>query len=342
MTTAMRKTILFTGTSLPAEHHERLTRRGYTVKIQHGNMSETELIEALQGVSAYILGGVEKATRKVIESAANLKVIAFFGVGYETYIDLKAATDNGVAVTNTPGANARSVAEFTMALMLDAVKRTTYLIDSTKRGEWQEKKSWNLMGKNLGIVGMGAIGSYVAKMAHNGFGMSISYTGRASKQAIEAAVHAKFMDLPTLLKSCDVLSLHASVNDETIGMIGKTELAMMKPGAVLVNTSRAELVDPKALQEALSTNKLACAAFDGYYIEPVPKAVDDPHGLVGLSNESFLVSPHAAYFTEDATVSMADMSTASILEILEGRSPTNLVNPDYERHRRVAAAGESK
>ena len=342
MSKATQKTVLFTGTALPAEHHERLTRRGYNLKIERSDLSEAELIEALRGVSAYILGGVEKANRKVIEASTDLKVIAFFGVGYESYVDLKAATDNGIAVTNTPGANSRSVAEFTIALMLDAVKRTTYLIEATKRGDWKEEKTWNLAGKTLGIIGMGTIGAHVARIAHDGFGMSILYTSRTPKSQIESALKAKFVALPELLKACDVLSLHAATNPETTGMIGKAQLDLMKPSSVLINCSRAELVDAVALKEALLSGKIRCAAFDGYYQEPVPKAEDDQYGLVGLPHDKFLVSPHTAYFTEDATRGMADMVTASILEIMEGRSPTNLVNPDYERHlRRAVKVGES-
>ncbi len=139
MNKAKQKTILFTGSSLPAEHREKLAKHGYEVKIERSDLSETELINALNGVSAYILGGNEKATAKVIEQAKALKIISFFGVGYETYIDAEAATKNGIAVTNTPGANARSVAEFAIALMLDAVKRTTFLIDATKKGDWKKK-----------------------------------------------------------------------------------------------------------------------------------------------------------------------------------------------------------
>ncbi len=341
MSNAALKTILFTGGALPDSHRARLTELGYELKIERGDLTETELTEALQDVSAYILGGVEKATRKAIETAGQLKVIAFFGVGYESYVDTQAATEHGIAVTNTPGANARSVAEFTISLMLDAVKRTTFLIESTRQGDWKELKSWNLSGKTLGIVGMGEIGGHVAQMAHDGFGMKIIYTGRSRKPAIDAKLQAEFVDLKTLLNRCDVLSLHAQVSEQTKGMIAFKELAMMKPHAVLINCSRAELVDAKALHDALFNKKLACAAFDGYYIEPAPKTSDDPYGLLGLGSESFLVSPHTAYFTEDATRAMADLAVESTLDILEGRPARNVVNPDYKRYE-TARAGATK
>lgn len=323
------RTILFTGNVLPATYKSKLENLGYRMIIGRPDLMESELIVALSGVDGYILGGTEQVTRKVIESVDKIKIISFFGVGYESYIDVQAATEKGIAVTNTPGANAQSVAEFTVSLILDAVKRTTYLIETTKHGHWKECKSWNLEGKTLGIVGFGAIGKRVAKIAHHGFGMKILYTSREQKIKDEATVKAEFIDLETLLKKSDVVSLHASSNPQTIGIIGSRELALMKTSAVLVNCARAELVDPDALRQSLSSHKIACAAFDGYYTEPTTGVKSDKHGLFALDNSLFLVSPHAAYFTKDATEQMAKMTTESIVDLFEGRPVSNLVNPDY-------------
>jgi D-3-phosphoglycerate dehydrogenase / 2-oxoglutarate reductase len=323
------RTILFTGNVLPEIYKSKLENLGYRVVIDRPDLSESELITALSGVDAYIIGGSEIATRKVIESADKLKIVCFFGVGYESYIDVQAATEKGIAVTNTPGANAQSVAEVTVALMLDTVKRTTFLIETTKQGQWRERKSWNLEGKTLGIIGFGAIGKRVAKIAHHGFGMRILYHSRERKLQDEAAVAAEFVDLETLLKESDVVSLHASSNPQTIGLLGLKELALMKRSAVLVNCSRAELVDPSALCQSLITRQIACAAFDGYYTEPMSGTASDKHGLFVLGNDLFLVSPHTAYFTEDATEQMAKINTESIVDLFEGRPVCNLVNPDY-------------
>jgi phosphoglycerate dehydrogenase-like enzyme len=321
------RTILFTGNVLPEISKSKLENLGYRVVIDRPDLSEDELITALSGVEAYILGGSELVTRKVIESADKLKIVCFFGVGYESYIDVQAASEKGIFVTNTPGANAQSVAEFTVALMLDAVKRTTFLIETTKKGQWIERKSWNFEGKTLGIVGFGAIGKRVAKIAHHAFGMKILYHSRERKEKDEAAVAAEFVDLETLLTKSDVVSLHASSNPQTIGMLGLKEFALMKRSAVLVNCSRAELVDPSALCQSLITRQIACAAFDGYYTEPTFGAASDKHGLFVLGNDLFLVSPHTAYFTEDATEQMAKMNTDSIIDLFEGRPVRNLVNP---------------
>jgi glyoxylate reductase len=332
MTSSHKKTVLFTGTALPELYRQRLRDHGCTLKMERHDLTESELILALEGVSAYILGGVEKANRRVLESSPELKIVTFFGVGYENYIDKTAATDCGIAVTNTPGSNARSVAEFTITLMLDAVKKSPYLIDATKRGDWKEIQTRTLKGKTLGIVGMGTIGGIVAEIAYYGFGMNIVYTSRSPKPELEKSVKAQFLPLKEVMKRCDVLSLHANVSEDTTGMIGEPELNSMKDGAVLVNTSRSELVEPLALKKALQSKKISCAAFDGYYQEPVPRPEEDKWGLVGLSHEVFLVSPHTAYFTEDATAAMADLSTTSVIEMLEGHEPSHLVNPDYKKN----------
>lgn len=326
----MSKKILVTGVALPEAHQAMLASQGYLVKVERSDLTEKELIDSLKGVSAYLLGGVEKANEEVINASSELEIIAFFGVGYESYVDLNAATKKGIAVTNTPQANARSVAEFTMALMLDAVKRTTYVIEGARQGKWIEEKSWNLSGRTLAIIGMGTIGQQVAKIARHGFGMKIIYTGKTRKPEIEETLEARFTELPDLLEKADVLSLHASINEHTRGIIDEKAFDLMKPHAVLINTSRAELVDGKSLKQALMNSKLACAAFDGYYIEPVPAPDKDPFGLLKLSTRQFLVSPHTAYFTEDATQAMADMATNSILSKLKGEQPANLVNPEYK------------
>jgi gluconate 2-dehydrogenase len=176
---------------------------------------------------------------------------------------------------------------------------------------------------------MGTIGSITAEIAHNGFGMDIIYSGRSRKGDLEKTLQAQFLPLSEVLARADVLSLHAAVTEQTTGMIGDKELHSMKPSAVLINTSRAELVNAKALKKALEERTISCAAFDGYYQEPVPKPEDDRWGLLGLSAEIFLVTPHTAYFTEDATRAMAKISTTSILQMLDGHPPQNLVNPEY-------------
>lgn len=292
--------ILFTANTFTDEKILELKNKGFEIIPQRGDLSEGELIEALKGVDAYIAGGDEIATKKVIKSTSNLKIIAFLGAGYERYIDVKAATEKGIVVTSTPRANAHTVAEHTIALILDAVKQITSLNNDTKEGGWNKHKTWNLKGKTLGIVGMGAIGSDVAGILHNGFGMSILYFNRSSKPEIERELGARKVELSELFEKSDVVSLHISYSDETINLIGEKELNLMKPDSVLINASRAEIVNAKALYQALVTNKLTTAAFDVYYKEPVPKPEEDEYKLLSLSDNKFIITPHTAYNSVDA------------------------------------------
>lgn len=326
----MKPSIVFTGGTLSNEDIEQIESLGFRISIQPPDLSEDKLIKALDGAQIYILGGAEKATARVFEEVRSLKVLAFLGVGYQSFVDVEAATKHGVAVTNTPHANAQSVSEFTIALMLDAVKRLTYLIRTTKQGGWPEYKTWDLNGRNLGILGMGSIGSRVAHIARAGFGMNIYYHSRSRKPEVEQSLGAEYLSLTELLKESDVVSVHASYGKQTIGLIGNNELRQVKETAVLVNCARAELVEPHALRDALASNRLAVAAFDGYYIEPSPAPDKDPYGLIGLSDEKFLLAPHTAYLTADSIRTMLKMNLESISNLMAGKGAPYVVNPEYE------------
>jgi len=326
----MSHKILFTGGTLSSTDIEKIKNLGFELTIERADLSETELIKALEGKEVYILGGAEKATARVLESSKDLKVLAFLGVGYQSFVDVEAATNCGIAVTNTPGANAQSVAEFTIALIIDAVKRLTYLIESTKMGNWQEYRTWNLQKRNLGIVGLGTIGERVARIAKNGFGMNILYHSRNRKLQIETELDARYLSLSELIEQSDVLSIHAAYSPETVGMIGEKELEKMKRSAVLVNAARAELVEPFALKKALEERWIAVAAMDGYYVEPVPSPDQDKFGLVKLSSEKILITPHTAYLTEDSMEAMLNMNLSSIVNLLSGNADPLIVNPTYK------------
>lgn len=326
----MSRTILFTGGTMPEEFQRKLENLGHNVINEvRPDLSEVELIERLQGVDAYILGGEEKATAKVIEAVkGKLAIVAFYGAGYESYVDLEAANRFGIAVSNTPAANARSVAEFTMALILASVKRIPFLVGETMQGRGKTHQTWNLQGGTLGILGMGAIGSEVAYIAHHGFGMQILYTSRSNKPNIEAALAAQKVNLNDLMRHSDVVSLHASYSPETINIIGEEQIALMKERSVLVNTARAELIEPKALRRALEEGKIWGAALDVYYKEPVPAAESDEYGFVGMSPQTVLLTPHTAFRTRDAVALMLEMNINSILSVFSGTPDRNVVNRD--------------
>jgi glyoxylate reductase len=324
--------VLFTGNTLSKEDIDRLKSKGLLIEPGPIDFTEDQLIEALQGAEGYIMGGEERATRKVIGSAPDLRIIAFYGAGYERYVDVEAATSRGIAVTYTPKANAYTVAEFTVGLVLDAVKRLTYLNNKTKTGAFERRQAWNLQGRVLGIIGMGAIGTHVARILHNGFEMKVIYVSRTPKLDVEAELGARKVNLPELLRQSNVVSVHISYSEETVGMLGDEEFKMMKPEAVLVNTARAEIVDASALYRALESGAISIAAFDGYYKEPVPSPEQDEYKLLSLPDDRFIITPHTSYNSLDAIKAMDRLAVNSILDVFEGREPEHLINSDYKKH----------
>ncbi|MGV9973356.1 2-hydroxyacid dehydrogenase [Nocardia beijingensis] len=325
---------LLTGADPAPADIEWLRRQNLEVEVRRSDLSESELARALVGKDAYILGGIERATAAALSTADDLKVIAFMGVGYESYIDTAAATAAGIAVTNTPGANARAVAEFTIGLMLDAWRRITDLAVETKAGRWRGITTRNLHAKTLGIIGMGTIGTIVARIAADGFGMRVVYVSRTAKPELERLTAARRVALPELLAESDVISLHVPYGPRTDRMIGEAQLAVVKPGAILINTSEAELVDAASLRTALLDGRLAAAAMDGYYIVPAPSGGNDPVGLLALGNDKILVTPHAAGATEESFHEILAANVESITNILATGEDPRVVNPGFRDHAR--------
>ncbi len=322
---------LFTTSPLGPGEELLLRSSGIEFQIEPADLTNDEIGRALRGKDAYILGGVESVQAATLEAATDLKVVAFMGVGYHAVIDADAATRLGVAVTNAPGSNARAVAEFTIGLILDAVRRTTYLANRTKTGAWPEYRSHNLEGRTLGILGMGTIGSMVAEIAHAGLGMSIVYHSRVAKADVDGRFDARCVSFEELLARADVLSLHASFNPQTHGVVGEEALGRVRPGTVIVNTSEAELIDPEALRAAIGSGRLGCVAMDGYYVEPVPGPEDDPYGLLSLPDDRFIVLPHTAFHTSESIERALTTNLTSIANVLETGDDDRIVNPEFRR-----------
>src|SRR5258708_10531994 len=184
------------------------------------DLREADLIEALNGIHAYILAGEELATERVLRAAPKLKIVSFFGAGYEKYVDVAAATKLSILVTFTPGANAASVAEFAFGLILNLTRKITYLNTQTRKGKWLEERTWNLKGRTIGIVGLGNVGTKVAEIAKNGFRMRVLYFSRTRNPDKEKALGLEWAtNLEKLLTESDIVSLHPPLSDQTIGMI---------------------------------------------------------------------------------------------------------------------------
>lgn len=323
----MKGKILVTARSfrnLEGEHQDLLRRAGYELAFSPYDrpLQPGELAELIGDVVA-VIAGLDSFTREVFEHAPQLRVVSRFGVGVDN-VDLTAATEHGVVVTITPGANAVAVAELTILLML-ALSRRLILHDRWVRaGQWKRANGMELIGSTLGIIGLGRIGREVASRAR-AFGMRIVFTDPAPPPEDQVrALEAVALPLDELLSVSDVVSLHLPLTDETYHLIGARELALMKPDAFLINTARGGLVDERALYEALKEGRLAGAAFDVFEKEP-----PDESPLFQLDN--FIATPHIGSATVQTTRRMGIMAAQNALAVLEGQRPEGVVNPQVYR-----------
>jgi D-3-phosphoglycerate dehydrogenase / 2-oxoglutarate reductase len=268
---------------------------------------------------ALLVRSAVKVTKEVLEKAPLLKVIGRAGVGVDN-VDLGAATAAGVLVMNTPGGNAVSVAEHTLALMLSMARSIPQASASTKSGKWEKKKFLGneLRGKTLGVVGLGSIGREVVKRA-KAFEMTILGHDPYISSQHASDLGAALVTLPELYKLCDYLSLHVALTPETEHMLNAAAFSQMKPGARIVNCARGELVDAGALHEALANGSLAGAALDVFEIEP---PVDDPLFTI----PSLVATPHIAGSTEEAQEIVGIRIVEQLVQYLTSGVALNAVN----------------
>lgn len=282
--------------------------------------SQAELIERLQGAPIMInVRSYAIFDEPTLAALPDLRMISILGTGTDN-VDLKAATRRGIVVTNTPGASSTSVAEMAIGLMF-AVARNIVLSDRRLReGTWQHAIGPELYGKTLGLVGLGSIGSEVARLAR-GIGMKV--LGWSFRQDPERArrLGVELVELDELLRTSDVISLHLRNSPQAAGIIGTRELGLMKPTAILINTARGALVDQAALVAALRERRIAGAGIDVFVPEPLPA----DSSFIGLDN--VVLTPHAAAVTHEAQARLAQMPVDNIIAYLDGR-PQNVVNPE--------------
>ncbi len=261
-----------------------------------------------------------------LDRLPRLRVVANYAVGYDN-VDVAAARDRGVAVTNTPGVLTEATADLTWALILASARRMREGLELAISGDWEGWKPDQLLGtglqeKRLGILGAGRIGSAVARRAP-GFGMDVLYWSRSENAELERAVGARREEeLAGVLSASDVLSVHLPLTDETEGLLDHAALQRMRPGSVLVNTARGEIVGTEALAEALRTGPLAGAGLDVYPDEP-----EIPSSLRELPNA--FVLPHLGSATREARTGMWRIARDNVRRVLEGRGPVTPV-PESE------------
>lgn len=298
---------------------ERLRTAG--LAIDHagprGNRSP-EQVAQLAAPAVAAIASADPFTEEVFAAASQLRVVARLGVGFDS-IDLEAATRAGVVVTTTPGLNDETCADHALALMLAALRRVVEHDASVRRGEWDRGGAltpWDLHRKRVGVIGHGRIGRSVVRRLQ-GFGTEIKVFDPAADPEPQLAAAS----LGELLAWADVVTLHAPLTAETQHLIGAAALAAMQPGAILVNTSRGGLVDETALVEALTSGRLRAAALDVFEDEPPSAAV-----LTRLPN--VVLSPHIGGLSCEAIDAMARQCVQQVLDVLEGRAPDGVVNPD--------------
>jgi phosphoglycerate dehydrogenase-like enzyme len=263
--------------------------------------SEDGLIERIAAAELVLnIRSSSRFTERVLAACPRLRLISVWGTGTD-HIDLAAAARRGVAVRNTPGVSAVSIAEHTLALLLAVARRIPQADAATRRGEWPRGQSVELNGKTCGVVGLGAIGRRFAQLAA-GIGMRVV----AWTMHPRSLPGIDMVELDELYRTSDVVSIHLRLSPETEGMLGARQFALMKPSAILLNTARGAIVQESALLEALETRRIAGAGLDVFTVEPLPPG----HAFTKLPN--VVLTPHCAGITPEALEAGLRMAVENI------------------------------
>lgn len=268
--------------------------------------------------------GTHRWTAKLMDKAPRLRLIALTSVGFDM-VDIDAATQHSILVTNTPDVLTDTVADLTFALMLSAGRRIGEMDRWLRAGQWQTAgvtpMAWDVHHRALGIIGLGRIGSAVAHRAL-AFDMKVLYYDTVRKRDLEGQFGYQFAEMETLLRASDFVTLHVPLLPETKGMIGTSQLAIMKPTAFLINAARGPVVDERALIKALQEGRIAGAGLDVFEKEPVDLA--SPL----LKMENVVILPHVGSATEATRQAMLDLAINNVLAVLQGKPPLTPVNPE--------------
>jgi glyoxylate reductase len=306
---------------------EPRAKLGEHFEVEYWNDSErpprAEVLRRVAEKDGLICLLTEKIDEEFLAGAPRLRTVANIAVGFDN-IDVDACTQHNVAVSNTPGVLDETTADFAWTLLMAIARRLIEGDALARSGEW---KGWNLdqlcgadiWGKTLGLLGFGRIGRAVARRA-SGFAMRVIYNDAVRAPVeVENELRAEYMDRDAVLREADFLSLHVPLFPATRGLIGARELALMKPTAFLINTSRGPVVQEAALIAALEARQIAGAALDVYEREP-----QIGHGLL---RPNVVLAPHLASGSLETRTRMATMAAENTIAFFEGRRPPNLVNP---------------
>ena len=303
-----------------------LLRKEFDVEVNPYDrvLSKEEIIKGLQGKDGLLCLLTDPIDENVINSEPKLKMIANYAVGYDN-VDIGAATERGIPVSNTPGVLTDTTAEMTWALLFSVAR---HIVESDKFTRSGRFKGWvpmlmlgqDVSNKTLGIIGAGRIGTAFA-LKSRGFNMNVLYADNRLNETLENELGAKKVDLPFLLKESDFISLHVSLNTSTYHMISEKELKRMKKNAVLINTSRGAVIDEQALVKALKEKWIFGAGLDVY--EHEPEISDELKKL-----DNIILQPHSASATIETRTNMAIMAAENMIAGLKGEIPPNCVNTE--------------
>jgi glyoxylate reductase len=318
---AERQLVVVARVLLPAGL-DRLRDR-YEVQVGGLEASWEDVLANAPGASAFVADPSMPVNSELLDACGEgLRVVANFAVGYDN-VDIEACRERGVIVTNTPDVLTEATAELALALALAAARRISDAERDLRAGRW---RGWDpaayrgieIWGSTVGVVGMGRIGTRFARLAH-GLGAKIVYASRSAKPEAESELGARRLELPELLEAADVVSIHAPAAAETRGLIGATELKLIGPDGVLVNTSRGPLVDSEAVATALENGALGAAGLDVYENEPEvsPRLLEAPRCVL---------LPHIGSATVASRDGMASAVADNVIAVLEGREPPSRVD----------------
>jgi glyoxylate reductase len=325
---------IFATRKIPSTAFDKLLSSGNEVQVSEFDriLTPEELLDFSKGAEVLLCLLTDKIDGEVMDAIGpQLRMISNYAVGFDN-VDIKAATERGIVVANTPCDEVNeAVAEHTWALLLSLSRRIVEADESTRRGAY---KGWepavflgrSLIGKTLGILGLGRIGSMVARRA-KGYNMNLLYYNRSRDEKAEGDLGIQYSGLDELLGKSDFVSVHVPLTDQTRHLINKETLSKMKPGAFLVNTARGPIVEESDLVEFLRNGHLAGAGLDVYENEPVI----NPE-LVGM--EQVVLTPHIASATYEAREKMGEMAVSAILKAIANEKPDNLVNAEIWDKRR--------
>ncbi len=315
---------VFITTKIPDAGISLLKAQGYEVEIGSvENLPEEEIKKQARGADALLSQLEDRIDGALLDAIGpQLKVVANYSVGYDN-VDLKATKERGVLFTNTPGVQKEVVAEHAVALLLAVARRIVEGDRYTRVGKYKGFEpdllvGTELAGKTLGLLGHGRIGCRVADILQKGFGMKVMYYDSVQDEQREKQCGITYASLEEVLSVADAVTIHVTLSSSTRHLIGKKEIAFMKPTAYLINTSRGAVIDEKELVKALQEKYIAGAGLDVFEEEP-----NLSPGLIALEN--VVLTPHIASASREARDKMAELAAQNIIAALSGKTPPNLV-----------------